>query len=111
MRSLLFDELRQDDLEKVRAHLQETLIPSRLPDVFWLELPPDLLSPLQQEHGSSCGPHRVAVVLEEESVRLELLVRAQESLRCACTDYASMAQREFFLKFMDSLLEVTGIRT
>jgi hypothetical protein len=111
MRSLVFDELRQDDLEKVRAHLQATLIQSRLPDVFWLELPADMLSPVQQEHGQSCGPHRVAVVLEEDSVRLELLVRAQESLRCACTDYASATQREFFLKFMDRLLEETGIKT
>ncbi len=111
MRSLVFDELIQDDLDKVRAHLQETLTQSRMPDVFWLELPKDMLSPVQQEHGQSCGPHRVAVVLEEDSVRLELLVRAQESLRCECTDYASMTQREFFLSFMDRLLEETGIST
>ncbi|KMY68441.1 hypothetical protein AAU61_01815 [Desulfocarbo indianensis] len=111
MRSLVFDELRRDDLEKVRAHLQDILPQSSLPDVFWLELPPDLLSPLQIEHSQSCGPHRVAVVIEEESVRLEFLVRAQESLRCACTEYASKAQREFCLGFMDRLLEATGIRT
>ncbi|MBU1349315.1 hypothetical protein KJ781_04580 [Patescibacteria group bacterium] len=108
---MVFDELMQDDLDKVRAHLQETLNPSRLPDVFWLELPADMLTPVQQEHGQSCGPHRVAVVLEEDSVRLELLVRAQESLRCACTDYATTSQREFFLGFMDRLLEETGIKT
>ncbi len=111
MRSLVFDELRQDDLEKVRAHLQETLRQSRLPDVFWLEMPGDLLSSRQQEHSQNCGPHRVAVVIEEESVRLELLVRAQESLRCACTGYVSKAQREFCLGFMDRLLEETGIKT
>jgi hypothetical protein len=111
MRSLVFDELRKEDLAKVRAHLEETLPQSGLPDVFWLEMPGDLLSSLQLEHRVNCGPHRVAVVLEEDSVRLELLVRAQESLRCACTDYASKAQREFLLGFMDRLLEQTGIKT
>ncbi len=111
MRSLLFDELRREDIEKVRAHLQEILPQSGLPDVFWLEMPPDLLSPDQVEHRSTCGPHRVAVVIEEESVRLELLVRAQDSLRCKCTDYATKAQREFCLGFMDRLLAETGIKT
>ena len=111
MRSLVFDELRQDDLDKVRDHLQETLQQSRLPDVFWLELPEDMLSEVQREHGQGCGPHRLAVVLEEDSVRLEFLVRAQESLRCACTQYVSKTQREFCLDFMDRLLEETGINT
>lgn len=117
MRSLVFDELRQDDLEKVRKHLEEALSRSALPDVFWLELPSDLLSSVQQEHSQKCGPHRLAVVLEEDSirleysVRLELLVRAQENMRCACTGYASKAQRDFCLNFMDKLLEETGIKT
>ena len=111
MRSLVFDELRQDDLDKVRNHLQETLQQSRLPDVFWLELPAEILSEAQREHGQSCGPHRLAVVLEEDSVRLELLVRAQESLRCACTGYVSKTQREFCLDFLDRLLEETAIKT
>jgi hypothetical protein len=117
MRSLVFDELRKEDLEKVREHLQESLQQSRLPDVFWLEMPSDLLSSVQSEHSQKCGPHRLAVVLEEDSIRfeysirLELLVRAQENMRCACTDYASKIQREFCLNFMDKLLEQTGINT
>jgi hypothetical protein len=117
MRSLVFDELRKEDLEKVRKHLQATLTQSSLPDVFWLELPADLLSSVQHEHSQKCGPHRMAVVLEEDSirfeysVRLELLVRAQENMRCACTDYPTKTQRDFCLNFMDKLLEETGIQT
>ena len=85
--------------------------------MFWLELPADLLSDLQREHSQKCGPHRLAVVLEEDkvrfeySVRLELLVRARESMRCACTDYPTKTQRDFCLNFMDKLLEETGIQT
>lgn len=111
MRALVWDEMRPDDLAKVRAHLAERLPQSRLGDVFWLELPERLLSEEQKSHAQGCGPHRVAVVLEAEAVRLELLVRASQSLRCACTAYADPAQRDFCLEFLDRLLEETGART
>ncbi len=110
MRSILIDELRPADIEKVRGHLKAACTASRLPDVYWLELPPDLLGEVQREH-AGCGPHRVALVLEEGSVRLELLVRARESLRCACTGYASQAQRRFCLGFMDRMIEELGLET
>jgi hypothetical protein len=73
-------------------------------------MPSDLLSGDQLEH-KQCGPHRVAVVLEEESLRLELLVRAQESLRCSCTAYATPAQRVFLLGYLDRLIDELGLRT
>jgi hypothetical protein len=110
MRSLLLDELMRADVDKLAEHLGRTLHPSALEGVYWLELPPDLLAGEQLTH-AQCGPHRVALVLEEESLRLELLVRAQESLRCACTAYATPSQRAFLLGYMDRLIEELGIRT
>lgn len=110
MRSLLLDELMRADVEKLSEHLGRTLNPSALDGVYWLEMPPDLLSGDQIEH-KQCGPHRVAVVLEEESLRLELLVRAQESLRCSCTAYATPAQRVFLLGYLDRLIDELGLRT
>ncbi len=61
------------------------------------------LSPEQAAH-KDCGPHRMALVLEEDSLRLELLGRAHTSLRCQCTGYASPAQRQFLLGYMDRLI-------
>jgi hypothetical protein len=78
--------------------------------VYWLDLPPDLLTPEQVAH-TECAPHRVALVLEEESLRLELLVRAHDSLRCNCTGYASPAQRQFLLGYMDRLIAELGLMT
>ena len=111
MRSLLLDELRADDMERLREHLARTLIPSGLSDVFWMELPAELLSPDQHEHRQCCGPHRLAVVLEESSLRLELLVRSKESLRCHCTAYATRAQREFCLGWLDGLIRELDLKT
>ncbi|MCA1988628.1 MAG: hypothetical protein LDL07_05705 [Desulfarculus sp.] len=110
MRSLVFDELMAKDLERLAQHLGEVCEPSRMEGVYWLHLPADLLTPEQAEH-AACGPHRVALVLEEGSLRLELLVRAQNSLRCACTGYATPAQRQFLLGFMDRLVTDLGLST
>lgn len=110
MRSLVFDELLPKDLERLAQHLGDICEPSRMEGVFWLHLPPDLLSADQASH-AACGPHRVALVLEEDSLRLELLVRAQNSLRCACTGYANPSQRQFLINFMDRLLEDLELST
>jgi len=110
MRSIVYDEITAADLEKVRGHLAAACQASPLPDVFWLNLPTDLLTPVQFEHGQ-CRPHRVSIVLDAEEVRLELLVRSAGSLRCECTGYTNQAQRDFCLKFMDNLCRDLDIKT
>jgi hypothetical protein len=110
MRSLVIDELTSPDMEKLAGHLETTLEVSGLPDVFWLPVPEELLTPTQREH-ADCGPHRVAVVLELDGLRLELLVRASQSLRCACTDYADDGQRKWLIGYLDGLIEQLELRT
>jgi len=110
MRAIILDELRPPDMEKLTSHLQAELVSSGLPDVFWLELPPELLSPEQSEH-EQCGPHRVAAVLEMDSLKLELLVRSATSLRCACTGYATSAQRDWLLAWVDDLITTLELKT
>ena len=58
-----------------------------------------------------CGPHRVAVVLEEDGLKCELLVRSKSSLRCECTTYTTGQQRDFILAWAERLAEELGIRT
>lgn len=111
MRSVVLDELARLDMEKLAEHLAQTLVTSSLPEVFWLELPPDLLAETQRAHADCCGPHRLAVVLGEEEVRLELLVRSKTSLRCECTAYATKAQRDFGLRYLDKLIDDLGLST
>jgi hypothetical protein len=112
MRALVYDELRRADMDRLAERLAQTCLASNLEGVYWLNLPPDLLSPAQAAH-PQCGPHRVALVLEpeNESLRLEMLVRAANSLRCACTAYATEAQRQFMLNFLDRLVADLDLRT
>ena len=111
MRSIVFDELQAHDIEKLREHFDSTLVVSAMPGVYWLELAPDLLSAAQAEHAPDCGPHRLAVILEEDCMRLELLVRASNTLRCSCTDYVSQVQMNYVLKYLDRLISELDIKT
>ena len=110
MRSYLLDEISITDKARLITYLEENLNPSGLPDVFWLELPRDILTEEQREH-KKCSPHRVAVVLEDDSVRLEFLVRSMDSLRCSCTGYATPGQREFLMAFFDRMVEELELTT
>lgn len=110
MRSIVIDELRPPDMEKLIGHLEANLGASGLPDVFWLEVPGELLTPEQRAH-ADCGPHRVAVVLELDSLKLELLVRASQSLRCSCTGYATSTQRDWLINFVDELIDQLQLQT
>ena len=111
MRSMVFDELRPGDIQKLEDYFKKTLIASAMPGVYWLELAPDLLSGDQSEHCPNCGPYRLAVVLEEDQMRLELLVRASNVMRCSCIAYASKVQMEYVLGFLDRLIDELDIKT
>lgn len=110
MRYLMIDELRASDMAKLSEHLAQTLETSSLPDVFWLNLPDDLLTEEQAAH-PDCAPHRVAVMLEEDSLRIELLVRGHGRMRCSCFAYASGAARDFLIRYVDRLIEELELAT
>ena len=71
--------------------------------LYWIELPPDLLSEAQQGHEEH-GPFNLAVELTGSAVKFELLVRSQSNLHCTCIAHATAAQRQFILDFIDRMV-------
>ena len=72
-------------------------------------------SPEQFEH-QNCRPFRFAVELGEPVVgdcfvRFELLIRSEQTMRCACIGYATRQQRDFILGYADRLVEELALRT
>ncbi len=115
MRQYLLDEIARSDIPRVREYLNEHATASSLNDVWWVDLPEDLLSPVQFEH-RECRPFRFAVevgepVAGDSFLRFELLIRSREKMRCACIDYATRQQRDFILAFADRLVEELALRT
>lgn len=80
-----------------------------LDGLYWLPLPPEALSPLQNEHASTCGPYALALEVEKDVVRLEYLVRARNSLRCDCIHAASPEVAAQMRASLEALLACAGI--
>lgn len=104
MRQYLIDELSFLERDNLDSFLKRNLKPGPVEGTHWLELPPDLLAPPQQEH-RDCGPFYFAVILERNELRAEFLVRSSHNLHCSCIAWASPAQRQFLLDFIDRMLQ------
>ena len=109
MRSYLIDELDPNHIARLRKNLADKGFSGSLDDVFWLPVPPELLSVEQRSHKERCGPHCMALELGENWISLELLVRAINNLHCSCIAYADPAQREQVINFVDRLLRELDI--
>lgn len=110
MRAFLLDEIGRDDMAKVRRYLGDWAVESGVTDLYWIELPEDLRTADQAAH-EQCQPHRFAVELGEDFVRVELLIRPSQGLRCHCAGYADERQRAHIIAWTDRLVAETGIQT
>ncbi len=104
MRQYLIDELSFLERDNLDSFLKRTLKPGPIEGTHWLELPPELLAEPQQAH-PACGPFYFSVILEKTELRAEFLVRSSHNMRCSCIAWASPAQRQFLLDWIDKMLQ------
>jgi len=109
MRQIVIDELSPMERDNIDSYLKRTLKQGPMVGLYWLQLPPDLLSKAQQGHEEH-GPFYLGVEIDNVSVRFELLVRSQSNLHCTCIAHASEIQRQFVLDFIDRMIEEEMIR-
>jgi hypothetical protein len=110
MRQYLLDEINRSDYQRLRDYLTEHAQASGLQDVWWIDLPEDLLNPEQFAH-QDCQPFRFAIELGDEYLRIEFLIRSRNTMRCSCIGYATRQQRDFILAFADRLVEELKLKT
>jgi protein involved in sex pheromone biosynthesis len=109
MRQYLIDEITFLERDNIESYLKRSLRQGPIEGVFWLEVPPDLYGPEQQGH-ERCGPFYFSVILEEKTLRCEFLVRSSHNMHCTCIAWATPAQRQFILDYVDRLLAEEMIR-
>lgn len=109
MRQYRVDELSREERANIESYLKRTLRPGPVDGVYWIEVPQDLLGAEQRTH-EDCAPFCFGVVLEDEAVCFEMLVRSRTNLHCGCIAYATAAQRNFVLRFVDKMLQEESIR-
>ncbi len=109
MRQYRIDQLTTADLRRIAERLAEMELGAGLDGMYWLPVPPTLLTPLQQKHVPHCGPYVMSVELEGDALSLELLVRGRGRLRCECVGYASPALQGYMIGYVDDMLRDLGV--
>ncbi len=110
MRSYFIEGLDESELKKVESLLTEMQLQGSMPGLFWLPIPSSMHTPLQEEHAKECGPYVMGFEIQHNAVQLELLVRAQNALHCACVGYASPELQMHMMRYVEELLEKLSIR-
>ena len=109
MRAYVIDDLTFEDSARIRKHLDAMELGSGMDGLYWLPVPLAMLNEVQVEHQDACGPFCMALETTEGAIRLELLVRARNMLRCACVGYASTDLERHMIDYVDNMLRELGI--
>lgn len=110
MRTYTIDQLEEADIAAINARLLNMELQAGLEGIYWLPVPRDMLTPLQQEHIDSCGPYCLALEVEANAVHMELLVRGIGRITCKCLSFASVELRNHMIAYLEGLLEELNIR-
>ena len=105
MRSYCIDEFVPGELERLAERLDSMALSAGMEALYWLPVPHNLLTPIQKIHESECGPYVLALEILDESLRLELLVRARNKLRCDCVAYAEQKLVDHMFCYVHGLLD------
>lgn len=109
MRLYLLEDLTGEDITAISKRFNELELAGSMEGIYWLPCPQDLLSETQQAHADECGPHCMAVEIDSSTLRMELLVRARNKLRCECVSYASPELRTHLIQYIDNMLAELNI--
>ncbi|MFV0420697.1 hypothetical protein [Oleidesulfovibrio sp.] len=110
MKLYVIEDLTEEDIKAVTTRLKAMELGAGLDGLYWLPVPEQHLNEVQQGHQKKCGPFAMALEVLEDSMRMELLVRARNMLRCECIAYAPPALQTHMTGYMDSLLSELGIQ-
>ncbi|MFP4213919.1 MAG: hypothetical protein ACLFRL_07385 [Desulfohalobiaceae bacterium] len=104
MRSYFIEDIEPDKLQQLASSLQEKGYQGPIDDIYWLQLPEEVLTPLQLEHLQDCGPYIISLELGKDWLKLELLLRARNTFRCNCVGYADTKQRDYCIQLLEDFL-------
>ncbi len=104
MHSYLIDELTEDQTQSIMKRLDAMNLQSGVEGVYWLPIAQEFYTEIQEEHADKCGPYVMALEIDDESLCLELLVRAKSILHCNCVGYAHAKLEQYMMRYVDGLL-------
>ena len=113
MRTYLIEDIYEDDYAKIVKALDEIKVNGPLEGIYYLPMPEELLVQEQKDHLGECGPYFMALEtvkgISESSLKLELLVRGRNKIRCSCVTYATADQRNHMIEYLDRFIGDLGV--
>jgi hypothetical protein len=109
MRYYLIDELFEEDVKRIESALREQGYAGGIEGIFYLPVPEDMLTDEQREHFDKCGPYILSLETGDTWLKMELLVRARNMLRCSCLAYAAPTLRAHMIDFLDRFIRELDI--
>lgn len=109
MRQFVIDDLTREEMENLENYMKSTIDVGAMDGMFWLNVPEDLEGEAQEGH-EDCRPFCFAFELTRDRMIMELLVRSRNNMHCTCIAYATTAQRDFALGFLDTMIAEKQIK-
>ncbi len=114
MRAYLIEDIYDNNAQKIVTSLVELGFKGPIEGIYYLPLPEKMLEKEQRDHLGECGPYMMALedidrVGDTHDFKLELLVRAKGRMRCSCVTYATPAQREHMINYLDDFIRELDI--
>jgi len=111
VKSYLIDELTPQEIKKIKNSLKKMGLHSPIKDIFWFEVPEDILTSIQKKHLPSCGPFIFSLEIGDSWLKLELLIRATGKIRCSCISYANEVQRNYIIDVLEEIVSPDSSKT
>lgn len=110
MKQYVIDELRPADHQKIKTDLEANFTVKGFDGLFWIPLDQEQLTEIQKTH-TECQPFYFALELFPDRLACELLVRAQQRVRCHCIQYATEKQRNWLIQKVEAIFDRLEIIT
>jgi len=110
MKQYVIDELRPGDYERLKSCLDGKFGASEVGGIYWIPVDLKFLTKEQASH-TDCRPYYFAVVLEQNLLACEFLIRTKNKIHCSCISYADNVLQRYIIEFADSLFDELEIGT
>lgn len=110
MKYYLVDEISLADMDKIKGFLKENAIESGIEGLFWVKIPKDSLNDTQSRH-MECQPYRFALETGNDWIKAELFIKSSYKIKCECSDYCTVRQKNFIIGFVENMIGELNIKT
>lgn len=109
MRNYVIEDIYDENIDKIEDGLKELGFMGPIEGMFYIPLPEGLLQQEQKDHLGECGPYMLALEVIRDiagnSLKMELLVRARNKIRCSCVCYCTPEQRAHMMDYLDTFIK------